>query len=367
MTGRNGASGEAATLPTATRSWLVESGADRDRLLDMDKRLRPVRRWTFVLIAGALAIAAPWVGWWTLAPLLGAVLLFRMTERRVETASYPEYWMFGAWAGAEAIIAVSVASMGASGVSMLALLAIPVVTLSARFSLKGIWAGVAIASFAIVAVAFAVDPRAVADEPPLLIAPLAVVGAAALLSTALMQSDVEHRDKAVLDPLTGLLNRTSLAARAKELEQQSAMSKEPVGVVLLDLDKFKEVNDSYGHASGDGVLMDVAYRLRKGLRSYDYIYRIGGDEFLILVPGADVDGALAVGRSARAIVSQVTLGPSNRPMAASCGVGASELGEVFDFKGVLVKADCALYAAKKGDGLAIEDDGLAYRIGVSQA
>lgn len=332
----------------------------------MDRRLRPIRLRAFLAAAVALLVAGPWTGWWTLFPLLLAVAVFRITDYWTERASHPEYWMFGAWAAIEAIIAMSVALTGDSAVFMLALLAIPVVTLSARFSTRGIWAGTAIAVSCVAAVAFGTDARGVIADPPLLIAPLAVVAACAMLSTALMHSDVEHRTKAVLDPLTNLLNRGSLDARATEIERQSTLTREPVGVVYLDLDKFKKVNDSYGHAAGDAVLIDVAYRLRKGLRAYDLIYRFGGDEFLILVPGADLTHACRVGRDARSIVEQASIRPGHA-VTASCGVSASVEGIPFNFESVFACADRALYDAKKGDGLVCQPAARVERFGAQVA
>jgi diguanylate cyclase (GGDEF)-like protein len=167
----------------------------------------------------------------------------------------------------------------------------------------------------------------------------------------------------ILDPLTGLLNRGSLESRAKELEYQSALTREPVGIVLLDLDSFKLVNDSHGHAAGDGVLVDVAYRLRKGLRSYDLIYRVGGDEILILLPGADIDQARSVGDSARSIVREVQVGLDRTRVTASCGVSATRVGEPFYFKAILARADHALYTAKKAGGLAAEESGVVKHFG----
>jgi diguanylate cyclase (GGDEF)-like protein len=271
--------------------------------------------------------------------------------------------MFGAWAGTEAIIAVSVALTGDSATSMMVLLTIPVATLSARFSTHGICAGGAIAVALMIAVALGTNAANVIDDPPLLIAPLAVVVAGSMLSTALMRSDVEHRDKAILDPLTNLLNRRSLDARAKEIEHQSALTREPVGVVYLDLDKFKSVNDSLGHEAGDAVLVDVAYQLRNGLRAYDLIYRLGGDEFLVLVPGADLAHARRVGEDARAIINRASVGPGVA-VTASCGVSASVEGEPFDFAAVSAHADRALCEAKRGDGFACEESAYIERFGV---
>ncbi|HEX3609959.1 MAG TPA: GGDEF domain-containing protein [Solirubrobacterales bacterium] len=332
-----------------SRSWLIRNGSDRERMLDMDRRLRPVRLRTFAVLAAALLASGPSVGWWTIGPLLVAAAVFRVADTRIEGTARPEYWMFAAWAGAEAIIAVSLALTGSSAVSMLAMLSIPIVTLSARFSSRGILIGVAIALGLMVAVALGTNADAIAQNPPLLIAPLAVVVSVAMLSVALMHSDVEHRSKAVLDQLTGLLNRSALEARANELEQQSAITGESVALIVADLDGFKRVNDSYGHASGDAVLKEVAYLVRKRLRAFDLAYRLGGDELLILVPGADLDVGEAVAESLHATISSEALGGGVR-VSMSCGVSASRRGEAFDFDTVFRSADAALYEAKRCGG-----------------
>ena len=110
----------------------------------------------------------------------------------------------------------------------------------------------------------------------------------------LTEGELEHRDRAVLDPLTGLLNRSSLESRAVEIEQQARLTGGPVSLVLLDLDRFKRVNDTHGHERGDAVLRDVAYEIRKSLRSFELIYRIGGEEFLVLLPGVALHEAVEV-------------------------------------------------------------------------
>jgi diguanylate cyclase (GGDEF)-like protein len=324
-------------------------------MLDMDRRLRPVRLRTFAALAGALLASGPWVGWWTIAPLLVAAAIFRVADTRIEGTARPEYWMLAAWAGAEAIIAISLALTGSSAVSMLAMLSIPIVTLSARFSSPGILTGVATALGLMIAVALGTNADAVAHNPPLLIAPLAVVVSVAMLSTALMHSDVEHRSKAVIDQLTGLLNRSALEARANELEQQSAITGEPVALIVVDLDNFKRVNDLHGHASGDAVLKEVAYLVRKRLRAFDLAYRLGGDELLILVPGADLKVGELVAESLREAVGSEVLGGGVQ-VTVSCGVSASRCGESFDFDTVFRGADAALYEAKRRGGDQVRGD-----------
>jgi diguanylate cyclase (GGDEF)-like protein len=326
-------------------SWLIKDGSDRERMLDMDRRLQPVRMRTFAVLGASLLASGPWIGWWTIAPLLLAAGLFGVADTRIEATVRPEYWIFGAWAAAEAIIALSLLLTGSAAVSLLAFLAIPIVTLSARFSVRGILVGLALALGLTIAVAFAVNAHAVIESPPLLLAPLTIIVAVAMLSVALMSSDVEHRSKAVIDQLTGLLNRTALAARSNELEQQSAITGEPVAVILADFDDFKGVNDSEGHAAGDAVLKDVAYLVRKRLRAFDLAYRLGGDEFLVLVPGADLESAAALAEELREAIGAETVGGGLR-VSMSFGVGASQPGEAFDYAAVFHRADAALYEAK---------------------
>ena len=117
-----------------------------------------------------------------------------------------------------------------------------------------------------------------------------------------MRSDIQHRSDAVIDQLTGMLNRKALGVRALELAQQSEVTGEPVGVIVADLDHFKHVNDTRGHTVGDAVLKEVAYLLRKQLRAFDLAYRLGGEEFLILVPGSDIDHAAELAERLREAV-----------------------------------------------------------------
>jgi diguanylate cyclase (GGDEF)-like protein len=311
----------------------------------MEERIKPVRRVAMGILALALIVGAPWIGWWTLIPLAGAAGFFLAADSRLNRSERPEYLMFGAWVGSEVMIAGAVALTGGPQVATLSWLAIPVVTLSARFSLRGVTIGVAIAISLLVAVAFGQDAGAIIDNPPLVFAPLALILAIAVLSTALMQSDMHHRGEAVIDSLTGMLNRKALATRVIELTQQSEVTGQPVGMILGDLDRFKEVNDSEGHAAGDAALTDVAYLLRKQLRAFDLAYRIGGEEFLILLPGADTRECATIAEDLRQAIADGTVGDGTR-LTISFGVSASASGAGFDYDHVFAAADEALYEAK---------------------
>lgn len=328
-------------------SWLCPDDAARERMLDMDARVRPYRQRTFAILGAAILASAPWTGWWPVLFIVPAAAFFTAGERLLSHVARPELVMFTAWVGSELTIAGAVALAGRPGLPALSCLAIPVITLSARFSTRGVIAGVVIAVALVSAVAFGVDLHPVLDAPEVVIAPVALVLCVAVLSTPLMRSDIQHRSDAVIDQLTGMLNRKALGVRTVELSQQSQVTGEPVGVIVADLDHFKRINDTRGHAVGDAVLKDVAYLLRKQLRAFDLAYRLGGEEFLILVPGSDLDQTIELASRLREGVA-TSLVADNLAVTMSFGVGASERDHAFDYASVFAEADAALYKAKRG-------------------
>jgi diguanylate cyclase (GGDEF)-like protein len=189
-----------------------------------------------------------------------------------------------------------------------------------------------------------VDAGAVAREPSLFLFPAALVVGVALFGWAHMHSEVAQRAEAVMDPLTQMLNRKALVARAQELAQQTALTGRPVGLVLGDLDHFKAINDSAGHQVGDAVLRDVAFRWRLTLRAYEMAYRLGGEEFVVLLPGSDLEETAAVAERLRRSVAAAPVAAQRVTM--SFGVAASAEGERFDFDALFHQADAALYRAK---------------------
>jgi diguanylate cyclase (GGDEF)-like protein len=333
-----------------TGSWLCRDDLDRERLLDMENHLRPVRVVTMIVIAGTLLASAAFISTGIfISALVGVVVamgLFRLADSYASRTERPEYLMFAAWAGAELVIAACIVLSGGPDSPAVAWLAIPVVTLTSRFSMRGVVLGVAIALALLVVVTVGVDPQAVLDDPPLASAPAVVILTVAILSIALMRSDLHHRGAAVIDPLTGMLNRKALSTRVEELAQQSRVSGQPVGLIMGDLDNFKGVNDSRGHASGDAVLKDIAYAIRKHLRAFDLAYRIGGEEFLIVLPGAHAHHCAGVAEELRMRIEESTFGDDVR-VTMSFGVGASAARSEFDYPKVFAAADEALYEAKR--------------------
>jgi diguanylate cyclase (GGDEF)-like protein len=315
-------------------------------MLDMEERVRPIRRRTFAILALAITSVGPWLGWWPLLFLIPAALFFSFADTLMPRVGRPEFLMFGAWIGSEITIAGAVTLEGGPRVAALSWLAIPVITLSSRFSMRGVAAGVGIAILLVLAVGFGADPSLVVGEPDLVIAPIALIICVAVLSIPLMRSDIQHRSDAVIDPLTGMLNRNALSVRVQELTQQSTVTGEPIGVIVGDLDHFKDVNDTHGHTVGDAVLKEVAYLLRKQLRAFDLAYRLGGEEFLILLPGSDIEKTEDLAERLRARVGSEQVA-GGIPVTMSFGVGASQRDEVFDYTAVFAKADAALFEAKR--------------------
>lgn len=158
---------------------------------------------------------------------------------------------------------------------------------------------------------------------------------------------------AVTDPLTGLLNRGQLGPRVAELVAGSRRTRRPLACLMVDLDFFKSVNDTYGHQAGDAVLVEVARRLEDAKRASDILLRYGGEEFLALLPETDLDGALVVAEKFRAAIADEPAvyrseahGPVEISVRASVGVSWLVDG-MYDAALLVAAADDALYRAKE--------------------
>lgn len=150
---------------------------------------------------------------------------------------------------------------------------------------------------------------------------------------------------AINDPLTGLLNRRGLyqtlereCARVERHEAHAAL-------LIIDLDRFKVINDTYGHQAGDDVLIKVAELLRSRLRADDVAARHGGDEFAAILVEASVDKATSVAADLRTLIEEARLGLADRPMSASIGTTALTTNDTA--ADALARADRAMYAAKR--------------------
>lgn len=167
------------------------------------------------------------------------------------------------------------------------------------------------------------------------------------LQQELKSAQEELRRQSMTDPLTGILNRRAVLERLEAEMSRAGREARHLGLGLLDIDHFKMVNDTWGHLAGDNVLREVARRARAGLRVYDVFGRVGGEEFLLVLPGADVMSAAKVAdRLREAICIEPVSGPKGPiQVTASLGVTAWVRGEGVD--PLLERADMALYLAKE--------------------
>ncbi|MBX3251760.1 MAG: diguanylate cyclase [Myxococcales bacterium] len=158
------------------------------------------------------------------------------------------------------------------------------------------------------------------------------------------------QELAVTDALTGLYNFRYLSTRLREELKRAERHREPLACVMLDIDRFKEINDDHGHDVGDAVLREVAARVRGAVREIDVVARYGGDELLLILPSTPFSGAVTV---AERIWNDVRATPIQRaagstvPVTVSIGVGLYPSRDVSDAEALLRAADQALYQAKR--------------------
>ena len=181
------------------------------------------------------------------------------------------------------------------------------------------------------------------DEATQLAELCAAASAAALANAALYE---QSQRLAATDPLTGLYNRRSLEQLLDRELDKARRLRYPVGVLVIDVDEFKTVNDTLGHLRGDKALGAVARTLHRALRKIDALARFGGDEFGALLPGCDPPALGSVGEKLRAAVAtRRPASPRGAPLTVSIG-GAAALGTRASASALLETADQALYRAK---------------------
>jgi diguanylate cyclase (GGDEF)-like protein len=173
------------------------------------------------------------------------------------------------------------------------------------------------------------------------------VAALSVAQFALAQSNEELERKARIDVLTRVWNRDAILEIAAA-ERSQAEEETSTAVLMIDVDHFRAINDAYGHAAGDEVLRVVAARLRAGVRPMDAVGRYSGEEFLVVLPEANIDGAMQAGeRICRATARlPVPFGQHQIPVTCSIGCAASFDTSSEDAAALIRQADQALYRAK---------------------
>jgi diguanylate cyclase (GGDEF)-like protein len=322
----------------------IRESARKERLLDMELRLRRYRAVCFAILALGLIPLAPELGWWWIAPMALGFAGFAVADRFMRASAHPAIWVGAAWALIPLLLAGAVVSTGGAASPALMWFALPAVTLGARFEPRGIAIGTAYILALLLLSSLVLDPGTTAAHHQAVFASAALVLSTVTLSGALVESDRAHRRRSTVDPLTGLFNRNALELRLAELDSDARSHSDASHALLLcDLDHFKRVNDKLGHAAGDSVLQEVAYTMRANLRAGDSIYRVGGEEILVVLPGATKEDAVDIAERLRLAVRD--LRPVGVTMTVSIGVAVSPPGG-FDTDDLVSRADEALYSAK---------------------
>jgi diguanylate cyclase len=181
----------------------------------------------------------------------------------------------------------------------------------------------------------------------LVILVLLVVGGLMLALLRLNRQRVRLAHLSRVDALTGLCNRRHLLEVAARLYQSSLRGQRPLSLALMDLDHFKRINDDYGHPAGDRILQVFSRALLEETRQVDVVARLGGEEFCVLMPDTDAQGAISVAERVRKRIEGLPLQQLGirHPMTISLGV-ATGTGEGADFDHLYSRADKALYEAK---------------------
>ena len=157
-------------------------------------------------------------------------------------------------------------------------------------------------------------------------------------------------EMAVTDGLTGLHNRRYLERHLATLVQQATVTDKPLSLLVIDIDHFKAINDTFGHAAGDDVLREFARRVRMAVRNVDLAARLGGEEFVIAMPDTDAALAVAVGERLRGKIAgePFAIGSGERTVPVTVSIGIATLASGEETAEVLLKrADEAVYRAKR--------------------
>ncbi len=164
----------------------------------------------------------------------------------------------------------------------------------------------------------------------------------------LLDANEKLMTASLTDSLTGLRNRRHAMMALEALWEEAVLANKPLACMMVDADHFKEVNDTHGHDSGDGVLQTLAQTLAHSLRTDDMVCRLGGDEFLIICPNTDKGGALHIAEHTRRKVAALRVPTGGEPWHGSVSIGVAVRGaEMKDHNSLVKLADQSVYAAKE--------------------
>jgi diguanylate cyclase (GGDEF)-like protein len=331
-------------METPTGSWLCPTEGDRARMLESGALVRLARVWVSLGVGAANAAAVPWVGWWPLCFSLLSAAQVATLDRRVARSRRPERFVALSFIATAVFATAGAACSGGPHSPLLIFLALPATLMANRFRRPVVIVGTAFSIVLLLLGSAAVDPSGFADDPSLVFATMAMLVGIVIFTLSLSETEIALRADARFDHLTGLLNRAALTARFAELRSQARATDGTIALVVYDLDRFKTVNDDLGHDRGDAVLRDTAQLLRGDLRAFDLVYRLGGEEFALILPGVGVAEALEIAERQRESIEEAR--PGGVAMTISGGV-ASARGMEVEWQTLFQRADAALLLAKR--------------------
>ena len=160
---------------------------------------------------------------------------------------------------------------------------------------------------------------------------------------------VRYQELASIDGMTGLYNRRHFMEVAESAFAHAQRLGQPLFVLMIDVDHFKQINDVHGHAVGDRVLADLALSCREQVRPEDIAARYGGDEFIVMIPAISSLRAIQIAARLTGPPARVT-GSDGAPVTFSVSVGIAERADCRDLPSMLARADLAMYEAKRAGG-----------------
>lgn len=163
----------------------------------------------------------------------------------------------------------------------------------------------------------------------------------------LKEAYIKMEEISRIDPLTQISNRRALKESLNYEVKRFERNKENFSLILSDIDYYKQINDTYGHDAGDFVLVEISKLLVDTLRQQDIVGRWGGDEFLIILPQTEIQGALVLGEKLRKNIADKSFDFNDQIIQLTMTFGVSEFSEGYDYSKCITNADYALYKAKE--------------------
>lgn len=338
---------EMTAAPQSVRySWIARTPAERARTMALHARFVRVNRVVMLTVAACVAPAVFIVD----RPVPVAALAcfgfgqYAAVQQLAPRRARPELWLFWSLLVAAACIAGAVVLSGLTEYGALGLLIWPASGLASRFPTRAVIVGTA-AIAGMLIVGWAVGAPEVLRTAPVMVSGfVAVYIAVAANISVLRLSDTAHHSAATVDELTRLPNRVALRVRADELEAKPQVEHSSA-LILLDIDHFKTINDEHGHQAGDDVLAALGLLLSDAVRGDDTAYRLGGEEFAVLVRGAEIAQAIELAQRLLDRAREATL--AGHRVTLSAGVAVSPAGQPVSWKRLFARADAALYQAKE--------------------